>query len=168
MEMYTLWRNVGAFLLSFGLFTSCSTPSEESTPSRSEDREAIHSVLNTFHKAASRADSKTYFGSLAGDSAIFIGTDDTERWNTQQFKKWSEPYFIKDNGWTFVPVERFIGFYENTAWVDEKLDSQHQGRCRGTAILLFQNGQWKITHYTLSLSVPNEKFDEVFTILHSD
>ena len=36
--------------------------------------------------------------------------------------------------------------------------------CRGSGVLVQENQQWKIKHYVLSMTVPNEKTDEVVKI----
>ena len=47
------------------------------------------------------------------------------------------------------------------AWFDELLDT-HMKICRGSGVLVDQgNGQWKIKHYVLSMTVPNENVDEI-------
>jgi hypothetical protein len=73
--------------------------------------------------------------------------------------------------WTFVPVlgERHVTIRGDVAWLDEKLDSEHMGQCRGTGILVYDGDAqaWKIAHYTLSFAVPNDVADAVIdTIAH--
>ena len=125
--------------------------------------------MDAWHHAASVADSITYFGSMASDESIFIGTDETERWTTSEFKTWSRRYFQRASAWTFVPVEgeRHVAVQGDVAWLDEKLDSEHMGRCRGTGILTFDHeaNTWKIAHYTLSYAVPNEVADSVMQVI---
>jgi hypothetical protein len=36
--------------------------------------------------------------------------------------------------------------------------------CRGSGILVLQKGQWKIQHYVLSMTVPNDNVTEVVKI----
>lgn len=152
------------WLGSLGLLLACQ-PTEDLPQGKNSDPnpEAIDQIMDAWHQAASMADSGTYFGSMASDSSIFIGTDETERWTTSEFKKWSRMYFQRASAWTFVPVvgERHIRSQGEVAWLDEKLDSEHMGRCRGTAILTFDHAanSWKIEHYTLSFSVPNDAVD---------
>jgi len=132
---------------------------------------AVDSIMDAWHRAASVSDSSTYFGSMASSESIFIGTDETERWNRDEFKTWSRRYFKRASAWTFIPVpgERHIRIHGNVAWLDEKLDSEHMGRCRGTAILTFSSEEhiWKIEHYTLSYAVPNEVADSLTQMISS-
>jgi hypothetical protein len=147
--------------------TSCTrTPKQpEATPAA--ERAAIAALLDRWHQAAAQADSSVYFGALVPDSAVFIGTDDTERWKTEAFRTWSRPHFQNGKGWTFRPQDRKIGLDAQTAWVDERLDSPHMGACRGTAVLRKINGEWKIALYSLSFSVPNPRADAVMEALKS-
>lgn len=152
----TLWTTI-----------SCTpTPKQlETTPA--EERKAIAALLDRWHQAAATADSTAYFGALVRDSAVFIGTDDTERWTTEAFRTWSRPHFQNGKGWTFRPHGRKIGLDAQTAWVDERLDSPHMGACRGTAVLRKINSEWKIALYSLSFSVPNPRADAVMEALKS-
>ena len=143
--------------------TGCTPTSKQPKPA--EERAAIAALLDSWHQAASQADSSVYFGALVPDSAVFIGTDDTERWTTEAFRTWSRPHFQNGKGWTFRPQDRKIGLDAQTAWVDERLDSPHMGACRGTAVLRKINGEWKIALYSLSFSVPNPRADAVMEAL---
>ena len=48
-------------------------------------------------------------------------------------------------------------------WFDELLDTQMK-ICRGSGVLVFVNNQWKIKHYVLSMTFPNDNTDEVIKI----
>ena len=158
-------------ITTLGLWTSCSSPEDQTACSETHPLNQIHEVMDAWHHAASVADSTTYFGTMASDESIFIGTDETERWTTLEFKSWSRRYFQRASAWTFVPVagERHVHTQGDVAWLDEKLDSEHMGRCRGTAILTFDHdsGFWKIAHYTLSYAVPNEVADSVMAVINT-
>jgi hypothetical protein len=151
------------------LFVACSTPTDPVNCTLEHPAEQVDIVMDAWHHAASVADSTTYFGTMASERSIFIGTDETERWTTSEFKTWSRRYFQRASAWTFVPVdgERHIQTQGDVAWLDEKLDSQHMGRCRGTGILTFDHhaNSWKIEHYTLSYAVPNEVADSVMHLI---
>lgn len=124
----------------------------------------INITLNGWHKAAAEADFKNYFDILTED-AVFIGTDATEYWSKTDFQAYAKPYFEKGKAWGFTPLERHIYFSEDrkTAWFDELLDTQMK-ICRGSGVLVFINNQWKIKHYVLSMSIPNNNTDEVIKI----
>jgi hypothetical protein len=53
--------------------------------------------------------------------------------------------------------EKLIG---TTAWFDELLDTQMK-ICRGSGVLVKIDGEWKIQHYVLSMTVPNDVTDQV-------
>lgn len=134
------------------------------TQSVDADKKAISKTLNDWHKAAAEAKFDTYFGFMTTD-AIYIGTDPTENWNLHQFKDFSKPYFDRGKAWNFTSIQRNIYFNkdQNLAWFDELLDTQMK-ICRGSGILRKENGQWKIAHYVLSMTVPNDNTDTVVKI----
>ena len=97
--------------------------------------------------------------------SVFVGTDAAEVWNIQQFKDFSKPYFDKGNAWSFSAVERNIYFDSEgkIAWFDELLDTW-MGVCRGSGVLKKKDKVWKIEHYVLSVTVPNDNIQEVVNI----
>lgn len=121
-------------------------------------------TLDSWHKAAAEANYDNYFDLLT-DDAVFIGTDATENWTKSEFEAYAKPHFDKGKAWSFTTVERHIYFNpDNTiAWFDELLDTQMK-ICRGSGILVLQKGQWKIQHYVLSMTVPNDNVTEVVKI----
>ncbi len=129
-----------------------------------KSKSEINYVLNNWHQAAAAANYKEYFSYLT-DDVIFIGTDATENWNKTAFEKFAKPYFDKGKAWDFTPIERHIYFSEdqNTAWFDELLDT-HMKICRGSGVLVKINNNWKIKHYVLSMTIPNDTTDEVVKI----
>ena len=56
-----------------------------------------------------------------------------------------------------------IGINGKMVWFDELLSTQMK-ICRGSGVLVQENGQWKIKHYVLSMTVPNDNVDEVVKI----
>jgi hypothetical protein len=137
----------------------CEQPDDNYTPTESE----IHTVLDDWHKAAAEADFDRYFSHFTGDSAIFMGTDATERWTVAEFKPWSKPYFDRGSAWNFTPVERYVYFSDDgrVAWFDEELDTPNLGPARGTGVLVRDSSEWKIAHYNLSIPIPNAIADTV-------
>lgn len=124
----------------------------------------INITLDAWHKAAAEANYNNYFDALT-DDAVFIGTDATENWTKSAFQAYSKPYFDKGKAWDFSALERHVYFSEDkkTAWFDELLDTRMK-ICRGSGVLVFVNNQWKIKHYTLSMTIPNEATDEIIKI----
>ena len=124
----------------------------------------IKKTLDAWHKAAADANYNNYFNILTDDS-IFIGTDAAENWNKTAFQTFAKPYFDKGKAWNFTALERNIYFNKNKtlAWFDELLSTQMK-LCRGSGILVKVGKEWKIKHYVLSMTVPNENSDEVVKI----
>lgn len=124
----------------------------------------INITLDAWHKAAAEANFINYFDALT-DDAIFIGTDATENWSKPAFQTYAKPYFDKGKTWSFTSLERHIYFSEDkkTAWFDELLDTRMK-ICRGSGVLVFANKRWKIKQYVLSMTIPNDKSDDVIKI----
>jgi ketosteroid isomerase-like protein len=127
-------------------------------------KENINATLDSWHKAAAEANYKDYFN-LMTDDAIFIGTDATENWNKADFQAFAKPFFDKGKAWSFTAVERHIYFDKTgkTAWFDELLNTQMKV-CRGSGVLVKIGAEWKIKHYVLSMTVPNDNVTEVVKI----
>lgn len=125
------------------------------------EKEEVDELLNEWHAAAAEADYDNYF-SLMAEESIFIGTDPTENWNKQEFMEWSKPYFDRGKAWSFSTLERniFLTEDEELAWFDELLETQ-MGICRGSGVAVFEDGEWKIKHYVLSIAIPNDNVDAV-------
>lgn len=128
------------------------------------EKTAISSVLDAWHKAAAEADFDAYFSKMT-DDGVFLGTDATENWQNKEFREFSKPYFDRGRAWAFTPVERNIYVSDNGqfAWFDELLDTQMK-LCRGSGVLKKVDGEWKIAHYVLSIAIPNENVAEVIKL----
>jgi ketosteroid isomerase-like protein len=150
------------FLLSLA-FLICSAFTVINTD-EGKDKEKINSTLDAWHKAAAEAKYNDYFDLMTED-AVFIGTDATENWNKTQFQAFAKPFFDKGKAWSFTAVERHIYFDKTgeVAWFDELLKTQMK-ICRGSGVLVKIGGKWKIKHYVLSMTVPNDNVEEVVKI----
>ncbi|MQP25142.1 hypothetical protein GFJ94_08700 [Flavobacterium sp. LMO8] len=127
-------------------------------------KETVNTLLDNWHKAAAEANFNNYFDVMSSES-IFIGTDANENWNKKEFQAFAKPYFDKGKAWNFTAIERNIYFSSDgkTAWFDELLNTQMK-ICRGSGVVIQENGQWKVKHYVLSMTVPNDNVDEVVKI----
>lgn len=127
---------------------------------------AINRVLEDFHDAAARADETRYFAHFT-DDAIFMGTDATERWSKSEFQTWSKPFFKRGKAWTFHAVRRVIHVDGGgaIAWFDEDLTTDGLGASRGSGVLVRSKATWRIAHYNLAITVPNERLDTVKDVL---
>lgn len=114
----------------------------------------INKTIDNWHLAAAQTRFDDYFGLMTSD-AIFIGTDATENWNIVQFKEFSKPFFDRGKAWSFTALERNIYHTNSVVYFDELLDTQ-MGICRGSGVLKYENGNYKIAHYVLSIAVPND------------
>lgn len=148
------------------LVTACSQNKESLEP----DRAGVNLVLDNWHQAASKGDLEAYFSAFANDSSIFMGTDATERWTVAEFQPWAEPYFADGMAWDFTPVFRKVYFSDSgqTAWFDEELDTPNLGPSRGSGVLVRTEEGWKITHYNLSIPIPNSIVDTVVTQINNE
>lgn len=124
-------------------------------------QQEISGVLDSLNARAARADFNAYFA-LYADSAIFMGTDATERWNKHEFATWSKKFFDRGKAWNFTSVKRtiYVDAGAQFAWFDELLSTQMK-ICRGSGVLQRVNGEWLILQYTLSATIPNSLMDQV-------
>ena len=120
----------------------------------------LHAFIDAWHHAAATADEDVFFGSMA-EGAIYLGTDASERWVKHEFEAWAMEYFKRDVAWAFKPRDRHIYFSAdgNTAWFEEYLDTW-MGVCGGSGVLTNTADGWRIAHYHLAVTVPNEKIQE--------
>ena len=124
------------------------------------DDAAIHSRLDRLHQMASQANFDAYFALYAPD-AVFIGTDAGERWTISEFKAYAEPHFSAGRGWTYQTIERHIMGEGAVRWFDELLWNEKLGPCRGSGVMVKVGAEWLVSHYVLSLAVPNQIAGEV-------
>lgn len=124
----------------------------------------ITNNIEAWHKAAADADFEAYFNLMTQDG-VFIGTDASENWQLKDFKSYSKPHFDKGKAWRFTTLERHVYLDEtqNLAWFDELLDTQME-ICRGSGVVEKVNGIWKIKHYVLSITIPNNKVNDVVVL----
>jgi hypothetical protein len=129
-------------------------------------RSGINQFIDGWHLAAAGAD--TAFFDYLSDDAIYIGTDAKERWTKDEFKSFAMPYFLKGSAWDFKPRERMVYLGDNgkIAWFNETLDTW-MGVCRSSGVLeLDAEKNWKIKHYHLSCTVPNEKIRDFIDLMN--
>lgn len=121
----------------------------------------LNLFLDQWHLDATNCDHEAYIGAMTGDGT-FIGTDASEYWTTKEFSAWCKPYFEKKKTWNFHPLRRHVytSADGSMAWFDELLGTQ-MGICRGSGVLEKHYGQWKIVHYVLSATIPNDMMKKV-------
>lgn len=123
---------------------------------KAEPKYVINEMIDNWHKAAARADEDVFFGSMTED-CIYIGTDKSERWLRDDMKTWSAEFFKRDKAWDFKPIEREVYLSDDgkLAWFNETLDTW-MGVCRSSGVVALVDGEWKLKHYHLSVTVPND------------
>lgn len=149
------------FSLLFSCTQSTNEPATVSATSIKANTAAIEQMLDSFNVAAANADLEKYFGYFT-DDATYNGTDATENWTKQSFKEWAKPYFDKKTTWNFKSAKRnvYFGKHEDIAWFEELVSTQMK-ICRGSGVVVKQDGKWKIQQYVLSMTIPNTQIDKV-------
>ena len=159
-------KNYIAVLITICLSTGCEQKSDQSAEVEADYLD-LKNTANTFidqwHQDAANAD-MAYFEKMKEDG-IYIGTDPTEYWTTEEFAIWSKKYFERGKAWDFKAQSRNIYIYDNgqMAWFDELLDTW-MGTCRGSGVIEMTEEGWRIAHYHLSIAVPNEVTDELIRL----
>lgn len=144
-------------------------PAPAPAPPRADVSREVNALLDAWHASAARADEEAYFGAMTED-AVFLGTDETERWNKAAFRAYAHPHFSKGKGWKFRATRRdlALGPEGRVVWFDETLATENLGPARGSGVVLRgPDGRYRIAHYNLTITVPNERFDEVKALLAS-
>lgn len=151
---------LGTFILLTFSSSGCKEKATAGIDTASE-KKLIAATLDSFNRAAARADYDKYFSYYA-DGAIFTGTDATERWDKKSFMVWAKPYFDRGRAWNFTAIERNIYFDKRgtVAWFDELLNTQMK-ICRGSGVMVKTGADWKLQQYILSATVPNTVLDTV-------
>lgn len=125
-------------------------------PSTEELRRDAALVLDDWHAAAAEADRDRYLGHFTAD-AVFLGTDPKERWDLATFTAYVDEYFPQ-GGWTYEASQRHVvvGPHGRVAWFDEVLTNDKYGALRGTGALRRDGGSWRIAHYSMTFTIPND------------
>jgi hypothetical protein len=126
----------------------------------------LHQLLDNWHQAAAVADADAFFGAMAEDG-IYLGTDASERWLRDELRTWAKSAFERETAWAFEPIDRELYFAadQKMAWFEENLNTW-MGICRGSGVLkYYQEEGWKIQHYNLAVTVPNEKIQAFISIM---
>lgn len=158
-------KQITLLIVAFVFFIACNCNEKEVADiDIAVEKAQINTVLDNWHLNAAEANFETYFDAMSNQS-VFVGTDAAEVWNVEEFKAFSKPYFDKGNAWSFAAVDRnvYIDTNGKIAWFDELLNTW-MGVCRGSGVLKKTDDVWKIEHYVLSVTVPNDNIQEVVKI----
>ncbi|MGQ1908418.1 nuclear transport factor 2 family protein [Marinifilum sp. RC60d5] len=153
MPKFFLLYLVSVFLL----FSSCKN-------NKTEKESIVTNLIDNWHKDAASANLDDYFKAMSED-AIYIGTDPSEKWTKEEFYQFCKPFFDKGTTWNFTPFDRKIYYSSdtNTIWFDELLNTW-MGVCRGSGVIVVENGNYKISHYHLSVTIKNESMQEFLQV----
>ncbi len=123
--------------------------------------------MNQWHTDVAQFRLEDYF-SFMHESFIFLGTAPGERWTKEEFYNFSKPYFDKKSTWDFKTINRQWYYAKDikTAWFEENLDTWMED-CRGSGVLVYENNEWKIIHYNLTVLIENEKIKEFISLRQS-
>lgn len=149
-----------SLLLLFILILSCQKEKKPIVQSESVIKK-VNEIVDKWHKDVAEVKFDAYFNTMT-DDAIFIGTDASENWTKQEFITFAKPHFDKGKTWNFKPLERHVYVSEDgkTVWFDELLATWMRV-CRGSGVLIKQENDWKIKHYVLSATIPNDSMKRV-------
>ena len=163
-QKFKIFKKQCMKLISLVLVITVALVSCDSVKNNLKNQEKINATINSWHEYASKANYDEYF-KLMSANGVFIGTDATENWQIEAFKTFSKPYFDKGKAWSFNPLNRNVYLSKNQkiAWFDELLDTQMK-ICRGSGVVIKIKGEWRIAHYVLSMTVPNDKTTEVVNL----
>ena len=156
----------GAFLAGAVLCAACGGQATSPPQMVVSDRKPIDVVLDDFHQAAAVADEARYFGHFAA-AGVFLGTDGTERWDVAAFRAYAHPHFAAGKGWTYRSSQRHVDFAADgrTAWFDERLENEKYGALRGSGVVVFEAGEWRVAQYNLTFLVLNDRAGAVVELL---
>jgi len=156
-------KSIALFIITI-IISSCTQREKITEVQKEEITKEINILLDNWHTAASKANYSNYFNVLTAES-VYIGTDAAEIWNKEAFSSFSKPYFDRGRAWNFNALNRNIYFSKSVdvIWFDELLDTW-MGLCRGSGVLEKTDKTWKIKHYVLSVTVPNDNINAVISI----
>lgn len=125
-----------------------------------EDAKSMDERMNKWHKDVAAFDYEAYFNFMSNEF-IFLGTDPKERWNKTTFASYCKPHFDRKSTWDFKTNWRnwYFSSEQTVAWFEESLSTQME-ECRGSGVLIKENGFWKIAHYNLAVVIENEKMQK--------
>jgi ketosteroid isomerase-like protein len=161
IDHYTWIQKDGEMLVQTILSTdnvTCGEDVVDVAPTSLDNIVELNRLMNNWHKDIAAVELDAVFDFLNEDF-FYLGTDPSERWSKVEFRKFCEPYFLeKKQAWDFKPSNRNWGHSPNgkTYWFDESLDTWMEG-CRGSGVVQFLDGEWKLSHYNLTVLIENEK-----------
>lgn len=126
-------------------------------------------LLHSYYAHSPGADIDKYFSCFSSQGR-FLGTDGTESWSMEDYRRYLEPFFSPEQKVAYLPYvpkadsRKFNAFPANSpnpsiVAFDELLEIEGiKAQARGTGSLIWNSDQnkWLIFSYHLSIPVPNE------------
>lgn len=124
-------------------------------------------LLDQWHAHATKGELTPYFELMSSDFH-FVGTQADEVWNKTEFYNYSQPVFAKGSGWKMEKIQRnWYGDFNSELVYFEEIVQSSMGLCRGSGVFKKVDGQWKIAHYVLSITIANEHVKQVHRLNES-
>lgn len=136
--------------------SACSGPVQKVADRQTAQNDA-EAVLNQFYHAAGRADFNSFIA-VFSKTAIFYGTDASERWPYEEFAPDIKESFRTNGGWDFDLKERTLTLSQNgeVAWFTELAHFNNTDYLlRPTGVMQRESGQWKIVQLVMGIPIPN-------------
>ena len=125
-------------------------------------------LIDQWHQAAAVGDSATFFGLMTKD-AIYLGTDEKERWDRTSMGRDLGKYFNGKKAWNFIPYNRkYIALEDKKSILFDECLRTWMGPCKATGKLTKVKGRWLISYYNLSVAVSNDVIKQYLSLLPSD
>ncbi len=136
---------------------------------RADAEGEVNAALDGFHAAAAAANQDAY-EALMTEDVVFLGTDGSERWQGEAFRRFVGDNFSRGRGWQYTPTQRNVSVSADgrTAWFDEALENASLGNCRGSGVLVKGSAGWQIAQYNLSVPIPNGLVDSVSEAIRNE
>lgn len=154
---HVVWGQVGDGFKIVNLYTGALKPKFTTANGVTSELAVLDNLMNQWHRNVALSNYDAYFNFMTSDF-IFLGTDPSERWSKKQFGEFCKPYFEKKETWDFKPNWRnwYMNDAGDIAWFEESLATWME-ECRGSGVLVKENGEWKIAHYNLTVLIENDK-----------
>lgn len=131
------------------------------------EQQVMDEVIEAWHDAAARGDSAAFFGRMTKE-AIYLGTDESERWDRTSMARDLGRYFNGKKAWKFVSYNRhYIALKDRNSILFDECLKTWMGPCKATGLLSREKGSWKIAYYNLSVAVPNDYVKQYTKLLLS-
>lgn len=157
----------GNFLYLFAIAFSLTGLSFTNVQVASSNKE-FDEIIDAWHHAAATGDSVGFFSRMTED-ALYLGTDETERWTRTTMGKDLGKFFNGKKAWHFIAYNRIYTALDdkNTILFDESLKTW-MGPCKSTGMMRKVKGKWLISYYNLNVAVSNAVVQNYLKLLKEE